>query len=289
MTDFRFAACVLAILALALVETVRPAAAQAPPANQAAVYEIAQGPEAALAQHRSFSEAIAGLAPGRPGVRDVYVLAAGLWGDPVFQNEAREGGQILTKRFGDLSRSLLLLNGPEPGRAGAPAATPANLNAALAAIGEAMNGAEDVLILFLTSHGAQQGASFQDGDRLRGVLPPKALGAALEDAGIETRVVIVSACYSGVYVPAVASPRTAVFTAAASDRTSFGCEPENAWTWFGDAFLNIALRNGAGLTKAFELARATIQGWETRQRERPSQPQSAIGAEIAPILSELGK
>jgi len=264
-------------------------AAQAPPSGQAAIYEAALAPKAALAQHRALSEALAALAPGRPGVRDVYVLAAGLWGDPVFQNEAREGGKILTKRFGDPTRSLLLLNGPEPGRGGAPSATPANLNSALAAIGEAMNGPEDVLILFLTSHGTQQGASFQDGERLRGALPPAALGAALKDAGVETRIVIVSACYSGVYVPAVSSPRTAVFTAAASDRTSFGCEPENSWTWFGDAFLNTALRNGAEFTKGFELAKATIQGWEVRQGERPSRPQSAIGAEIAPILPSLGK
>ena len=72
--------------------------------------------------------------------------------------------------------------------------------------------------------------------------------------------------------------------AAAADRTSFGCEPQRDWTYFGDAYFNRALRGGASMLEGFERAKVQISTWETEQRLTPSNPQSAIGANAVAML-----
>ncbi|MFX5684818.1 C13 family peptidase, partial [Acinetobacter baumannii] len=72
----------------------------------------------------------------------------------------------------------------------------------------------------------------------------------LDGLGIKRRVVILSACFAGVFVPVLASDDTAVLTAASSDRTSFGCQADADWTFFGDALVNHALRKAQPLDAA---------------------------------------
>jgi hypothetical protein len=69
----------------------------------------------------------------------------------------------------------------------------------------------------------------------------------LNASGARYRVIIISACYSGVFARALADRRTLVITAAAPDRPSFGCEDGATWTYFGDAFFNQALRGSRTL------------------------------------------
>ena len=61
-------------------------------------------------------------------------------------------------------------------------------------------------------------------------------------ANIRNRVVIVSACFSGAFIAPLANDNTIVMTAAAPDRSSFGCQPQNNWTFFGDAYFNHSVR-----------------------------------------------
>mgnify|MGYP006209079615 CR=1 FL=1 len=49
-------------------------------------------------------------------------------------------------------------------------------------------------------------------------ITPDALRAALDASGIVHRVVVISACYSGGFVPALKNPDTLVLTAARPDR-----------------------------------------------------------------------
>jgi hypothetical protein len=87
------------------------------------------------------------------------------------------------------------------------------------------------LVLYLTSHGRDDGAiSIRERDRRDGLLRPNTLRTALDDSGIRRRLVIVSACYSGSFVPALGTDDTIVVTAAAFARTSFGCEAQRDWT-----------------------------------------------------------
>ena len=70
------------------------------------------------------------------------------------------------------------------------------------------------------SGGAPFGIAYHDGDQGYGVLAPERLAALLDELGIKKRVLILSACYSGVFIPVLANENTAMFTAASSDRTS---------------------------------------------------------------------
>jgi len=141
-----------------------------------------------------------------------------------------------------------------------------------------ITGNQDVLVLYTTSHGADIGLAYHFGDSGYGVLSPKTLKTALEQAGIARRVLILSACYSGVFVPVLASPDTAILTAAASTRSSFGCVAENDWTFFGDALINRALRQPVGLEEAARIAGRSVAEWENRSKFLASLPQVSIGA-----------
>ncbi|MET0545965.1 MAG: C13 family peptidase, partial [Caulobacterales bacterium] len=82
---------------------------------------------------------------------------------------------------------------------------------------------------------------------------------------------------------------TAIITAASADRSSFGCQPERDWTYFGDALFANALSNGATLLDGFEQAKVLIQQWESEQGMTPSEPSQAIGPKAAIFLADLEK
>jgi tetratricopeptide (TPR) repeat protein len=106
----------------------------------------------------------------------------------------------------------------------------------------------------------------------------------LNDTMVRHRVVIVSACYSGVFIRPLADPDTLIITAADADHPSFGCRNGNDWTYFGDAFFNTALRRTSNLREAFALASPLIRKRELQNHYDPSNPQMAGGENIEHIL-----
>jgi len=240
-----------------------------------------------LAEHRRLDAALAGLRPQRPGVVDAYVVSVALDSDPVFAREAREAGRVLARRY-DAGGHAVTLAGPD-GRGGAPLAmgTPQHLATVLARVAELMDPREDVLVLYTTSHGAPFGIVYNDGDQGFGAIAPARVWTLLSQLGIVNRLVMVSACYSGIFVPMLASETSAVVTASAADRTSFGCRSDNDWTFFGDALVNHALRKPQPLAQAAGEAAATIAGWERQGRLTPSGPQVQVGTGAARWLALL--
>ena len=239
-----------------------------------------------LDQRRRLAGALASLQPQRRGTVDAYVVSIALDSDPVFAREAREAGRVLASRYDSAERTIVLA-GPDGERDDLPRGSIDDLLVAIAHIAEVMDTAEDVLVLYTTSHGSKLGLAYHYGDTGYGVLSPARLAAALGEVGIERRIVIISACYSGVFVPALASADTAILTAAASERNSFGCAPENDWTFYGDALINRAMRQPLPLGEVARLTNRTIAEWETRSRLLASLPQSAIGAGVANWLPAL--
>ncbi len=69
----------------------------------------------------------------------------------------------------------------------------------------------------------------------------------------------------GVFIPRLADADTLVITAADANHASFGCEDKAKWTYFGDAFFNVALRRAKSLKDAFLLARSLVSKRELRQ------------------------
>jgi hypothetical protein len=146
-----------------------------------------------------------------------------------------------------------------------------------------MNGESDILFLILTSHGSRDGLAVVAG-RLVETLKPSNLSEMLSRTGVRNKVVIISACYSGVFIPRLADADTLVITAADADHPSFGCEDKAKWTYFGDAFFNAALRRANNLKDAFLMASSLVLKRELREGFEPSHPQMAGGGKVEPLL-----
>ena len=229
-----------------------------------------------LAEHRRLASALGRVTPGRKGVVEAFVLAVALDSDPVFGREAREAGRVLTRRYAAAGHSITLAGSDGTADSALPMGSVGNIEAALARLAEAM-GPEDVLILYTTSHGAPFGVVYNDGDAGFGVIGPLKLSALLGELGIQNRMLLISACFSGVFVGPLVTPTTAIVTAASSTRTSFGCKADNDWTFFGDALINHALRKPQKLVTAQAEAQGLIEGWEKAGALTPSDPQAFIG------------
>lgn len=221
-----------------------------------------------------------------PGKIDLFTMGfAGDGGEKVFRNEVEYFGRLMAQRFDASTRTLSLINAPDTVDS-VPLATLTNLRSALAGVAARMDTSEDVLVLFLTSHGSEDHKLFVGLDPLPlKQIQPRDLRAALDDAGIHWRVVVVSACYSGGFVDALRDPGTLVITAARGDRTSFGCGSNSRITWFGKAFLAQALNQTTDFERGFELASKQIREWELAQGETASVPQMAGGWAIRKRLA----
>lgn len=244
-------------------------------------------PAAELAEHRRLARALAALGRQRPGQVDAYLIVAALDSDPVFGREARAAAEVLSRRYGAAGRTLLLAGSDGSAPSDLPRGSPASLAIALARVAELMDESEDALILYTTSHGAPFGLYYNDADNGYGAISPLRMKAMLDRLGIGNRLLILSACFSGVFVPTLQSPTTAIVTAAAADRTSFGCQADNDWTFFGDALVNRALRRPQPLAAAFTEASGLVAGWEGQVGVAPSQPQISVGAQASRWLGPL--
>jgi hypothetical protein len=200
--------------------------------------EVGLPPDEAARQVELMAKALAQLAPQRPGVVDTYVLSAAFWNDPVFEAEAREAAAVLAARYDAADRTILLSAGRGPGAArNLPAASPNNFQAALGKIGAIIDPNEDLVVVFVTSHGGQDGAvAIRELERMEGALRPMQHRNALQQANIRNKLVIGSACFSGHYIPPLMSdPGAMVLTAAAAEEASGGCARSRAGTGFGGA------------------------------------------------------
>jgi hypothetical protein len=233
--------------------------------------------------------ALTRLQPERPGVVDAYVVVAALDADPVFNREAREAGRVLARRFDAAGRTLVLAHDEGADKADAEA-TPAGLAEALDGVAAKMNRNEDVLVLYTTSHGSPDaGLNFRDPVYGATVIAPGRLAAILDHSGIRNRLLILQACFSGQFVHALKSPTTIVATAAAEDRSSFGCQAGNDWTFFGDALVNHAFRQPLPLDIQLQRASALIAAAESRDDLTPSNPEVNTGADTGKWLSALDR
>jgi hypothetical protein len=210
--------------------------------------------------------------------RKVTVVSFGLFGDQgVFRREATGAAQIVESRFGHGS-VVVRFNTKTGG-----GATIKSLAATLQVEAKKMDRDSDILFLVLTSHGSPDGLAITAGRRAE-TLKPSTLGQMLDQTGVRHKVVIISACYSGVFIPRLANPDTLVITAADADHASFGCEDKAQWTYFGNAFFNIALRETKTLKDAFLLARTLVSKRELREGFDPSHPQMTGGGNVEPLL-----
>lgn len=229
------------------------------------------------------------LAPQQPGVTDVYAVGLAGWSEQdVFRKELDGALAAMGRLLPLKDRIIRLSNDPE---AKLPLADHKNFAAAVRAVAQVMDKSEDVLLLLMTSHGATNGFALQLPGKQVAVLTPQEVATILRNEGIKNRLVIVSACYSGVFVQPLADDDSIVLTAADAKNTSFGCAPGRDWTYFGDALFNQSLQPGVDLKFAFSRARLMIAGWESMDRVPPSNPQGHFGPtlveKLAPVFEAM--
>jgi hypothetical protein len=231
---------------------------------------------------------LAAIEAGRPGVPELYFVGFAPDGsEDVFLNEIRFVKGLFDERMGTAGRSIALASSRGALDQLAIAST-TNLRRALARVGKAMNVDEDVLFLYITAHGdPDQRLSASQPPLALASLTPTALARMLQDAGIKWRVIVVSACYAGGFIEPLRDANTIVITAAAPDRTSFGCEAGRNFTYFGEAYFRDALARTRSFVEAFEISRRAIREREKAERLEPSLPQIWAGAAIAARLKDF--
>lgn len=281
------------LIAAACALAIGPASAQtqasAPPRDPFngafGVIEVVRPPAEAARLATNMGNALSALQPQRAGQLDVYMITASFWSDPVFEREATQAEEILRGHFGAEGRSIVLSAGGMPERR-YPASTPNDIAAAIGRVGAVIDPNEDLVVIFLTSHGSPDGSiAIREHNRLGASMRPTHLRDMLAAAGIRNRVIIVSACFSGAFIAPLMDDNTIILTAAAPDRSSFGCNPQRDWTYFGDAYFNRSVRGGASLLNAFDEAKTIIERWEREQNlSPPSNPQRYVGSHAAEML-----
>jgi hypothetical protein len=231
---------------------------------------------------------VAKLAPRMADQANVFFVGfAGFGGQKVFAEEIGLAAKNIGERYGAAQRSVLLVN-DRRNALKHPLATVPSLRHTLNALSQHMNLDEDVLFLALSSHGSQYGTvSVSTELGYWSDLGATELAGMLRESGIRWRVIVVSACYSGTFIEPLKDDNTIILTAAAPDRTSFGCSDDNDLTYFGEAFYRDALPEATNLRAAFDSARAAILERETDEGAKPSSPQAFFGKAIEQKLAAM--
>jgi peptidase C13-like protein len=239
------------------------------------------------AQRQMMEKAVSELAPRSIGKPNLWVIAfAGDGGEDVFRNEAEYAQHLFAERFDAKGHVLVLQNNPAT-LSTRPLATWSNLEIALDGVAAHMDRAQDILLLYLTSHGTEDHTLLVDMNPLPlDQLDPDGLAQMLAKRHIRYKVVVVNACYSGGFLPSLRGDGTAVITAARSDRSSFGCGSDSDLTYFGRAWLVDGLNQTDDILGAFANAKKEISQWEQRDKLTPSEPQLDLGFGIAAQLQK---
>jgi hypothetical protein len=146
------------------------------------------------------------------------------------------------------------------------------------ALRELSIGDQDACLIHMTSHGSPQGFYLRNGPPIS----PKMLNKILDAAcGNRPTVVLVSACYSGVFVgPNMQKKNRIILTAARQDRTSFGCSAENEYTYW-DSCLIDSLPGSESWKSLYGNIQQCVQTKESEGHFKPSLPQAYFGEEVS--------
>lgn len=161
-----------------------------------------------------------------------------------------------------------------------PESVPRNRLSSSGNIASALQGGGgQACLAFMTSHGSEGGFYLRPDRRL---LSPAALDRLLtQGCGSLPTVVVVSACHSGTFIDnGVRKPNRVILTAAATNRTSFGCGADDEYTYYDWCLLH----QFDGATTWSELSAATrtcVEGLERKMGIRASMPQLFVGSEVS--------
>lgn len=235
--------------------------------------------EEAIAEHALYQQPVLlnehlSLVNGHnPDAIDLYFVGvAGDAGQDVFRREMAYVQSQFSALYGTNGRSITLVNSPKD-YTSRPLATVTSIQKTLAHVAAKMDADNDILFLYLSSHGSR---NFEFELSQPGLaLPPlgaEALGEMLKALPVRHKVVVISACFSGGFILPLKDSSTMVITAAEADKASFGCHDRATMTYFGEAFFKDALHQSDSFVAAFDRARDIVKGREAKEGFEYSNP-----------------
>lgn len=215
-----------------------------------------------------------GIAVSDPDKIDLYFVGFAAYGSQdVFMKETRYARELFDERYSTAGRSVLLINNHDI-TSDVPLASSTNLDLLLKDIGNKMDKDNDILFLYLTSHGSRKKGLDVS---LRGLplndLSPETLDMLLDASGIKWKVIVISACYSGEFIDKLKDDYTLIMTSSRKDRKSFGCSDEAEFTYFGRALFKHGIPQTTSFTDAFVKADEMVRQWEAKEKYKHSEPQ----------------
>lgn len=215
-----------------------------------------------------------GLVDQSDGRVEVYGILAALSSDEtVFRSEV-ERVKALLNEYQQFQGRLITLANEVTADDNHPLATTTSLGRMIDHLGQRL-GSEDLLMVYLTTHGSpDHELSVTVNNQPFPSLSPQELKKLLARAP-QQKVVVLSACFSGGFIPELSDADTLVITAAAKDKASFGCSNEETMTYFGRAFFETAFSLDQPLDTVFERARQAVMDRESSEDHTPSNPQMA--------------
>jgi hypothetical protein len=156
-------------------------------------------------------------------------------------------------------------------------ATPVTATEALAGIGSLTARATAGCLLYFTSHGSPQGMVFGP----HRILAPADMANLVRGwCGTRPTVIVVSACFSGVFVEGLKGPNRMIMTAARRDRASFGCSEDATYPYFDGCVIE-TLPTATDFADLAQAAGACVSRREREEGLTPaSEPQVWIGSNM---------
>ena len=174
-------------------------------------------------------------------------------------------------------QSLIVSNPPADLAARFPAATQQNLSEVFSRVGAWSDKYPITVVVLMSSHGNLDQLAIEIAGQAYPPIRSATLNAWLRRINPATpTVVLLSACYSGSFVPALADGYRMLLTASAADRSSFGCSPKSTNTWFIESLLEQGLKPELSWSEAFERTSQRVAAKEQALKLLPSLPQASI-------------
>ena len=139
-------------------------------------------------------------------------------------------------------------------------------------------GPDDVVLVYVSAHGAPGLLGREAGGREEAPVTVAEVRGWLAPLRDQTTVLVLSACFSGSFIPALAGEHRIVLAAARADRTSFGCRAGAEHTVFGAALLDALATPRESLRDVVSKVREAVTERERELRvDAPSEPQLFVG------------
>jgi len=158
-----------------------------------------------------------------------------------------------------------------------PVATQQNLSEVFSRVGAWSDKYPITVVVLISSHGNVDQLAIEIAGQTYPPIRSGTLNAWLRRINPATpTVVLLSACYSGSFVPALADGYRVLLTASAADRSSFGCSPKSTNTWFIESLLEQGLKPELSWSESFMRTTRQVAAREQALKLVPSQPQASI-------------